>query len=139
MWICPNCGEKNRDDYRFCVSCGAPAEMQGTVRIERKAGPAAPAKRPVWPWILLGCVLLLVVAELLYLVLSGSGKKPDPTPTPTQQVVIVTPSPEPTPGPIIITTPTPPSWTAGTCSSCAAPWTPSSRTMCAAAGTTWSI
>ena len=107
MWICPNCGEKNRDDYRFCVSCGAPAEMQGTVRIERKAGPAAPAKRPVWPWILLGCVLLLVVAELLYLVLSGSGKKPDPTPTPTQPVVMVTPSPAPTPGPVIITTPTP--------------------------------
>ena len=97
MWYCPNCGEKNQNDYRFCVNCGAPAEIQGAERIERKARPAAPAKRPVWPWILLGCVLLIVAGELLYLVLSGSDKKPDPMPTPTQTIVIVTPSPEPTP------------------------------------------
>ena len=109
MWYCPNCGEKNQNDYRFCVNCGAPAEIQGAERIERKARPAAPAKRPVWPWILLGCVLLIVAGELLYLVLSGSDKKPDPEPAPTQTIVIAAPTPTPTPNPepILITTPEP--------------------------------
>ncbi len=107
MWICPNCGTENQDDYLFCVNCGGSADPELTEGEAGFARPAGATKRPIWPWLLLSGVLLLVVAELLYLVLSGSGKKPDPTPPPTQPVIVVTPSPEPTPGPVIITTPTP--------------------------------
>ena len=72
---CPTCGENNAADAAYCIRCGAPMHPEPApppppppLAAEPPPEPMPlPAKRPWWPYILAGVVLvvLLVIALVL--------------------------------------------------------------------------
>ncbi len=124
MWICRNCGGENQDNYLFCVGCGQP---RGEDRANRRAEtPPARTGRPLWPWVLVGGLLLTVAVLLLVIVLRGADDSaaeeapwaPAPAPaaseqpvepeeTPDSQPIVIVPTEEPAPAPTPGPSPTP--------------------------------
>lgn len=121
--FCPNCGSKNPDNARFCLSCGSP------MPVEHEPVPEQSSRR-VWLWALV-CVLALTACVLgIFLLRSRSSSAPAPgaatptpavvsadtpspspaaapeSPSPTTQIVVITPAP-PTPAPATPAPPTP--------------------------------
>ncbi|MGB9176160.1 MAG: zinc-ribbon domain-containing protein [Methanoregula sp.] len=114
--ICPQCGNLNEDDKRFCTMCGnsleSPADQPGSSAIPQ-TGPVAAGAQPD-PGrlirILAGAGIAVIVIMIIFLVLTNpdmAGILPSSlfpgtahaivTPVVTSYVVIETPSPDPTP------------------------------------------
>jgi len=114
--ICPQCGNLNEDDKRFCTTCGnsfvSPADQSGSSAVPQTSPVAAGAQPDPNRLIriLAGAGIAVIVIIIIFLVLTNSGiagilpssKPPVTTPTivtpiVTSDLVIETPSPEPTP------------------------------------------
>jgi hypothetical protein len=91
--ICPQCGNQNGDDTKFCTSCGS-------ALVASTGNPAASG-------IFVGAVIvaiIAIIAALVFLQVSGTYRifpaapvvTPQITPAVTSYVVVETPSPEPT-------------------------------------------
>lgn len=65
MKICRNCGNKLKDDARFCTSCGARVEMEAPQQV------VPPKKKSIAPWIalIIGLFILLIVLICIAVVL----------------------------------------------------------------------
>ena len=87
---CPNCGNDNPDDYKFCIHCGVPHAPVAPEEIELKSAAESPARLPArqeqpshglfkQKWfiaVLIGvvllCCLVVVAAAALVLVKNGT-------------------------------------------------------------------
>jgi hypothetical protein len=116
--ICPQCGNLNDDDKRFCTTCGnsliSPADQSGSSAVPQ-TGPVEAGAQPDpnrLIRILAGAGIAIIVIIILFSLLTNPGiagilpsSKPPVTthtigsPTVTSDVVRKTPSPEPTPAP----------------------------------------
>jgi hypothetical protein len=74
MMPCPECTEPNPVTARICIRCGADLHPAPVVIVPAPlpppplpAPPAPAPKRVIWPWVLLGCVAVALIALLVIL------------------------------------------------------------------------
>lgn len=80
MWKCSACGNENKDEYRFCLSCGNPRPSKTVKRPEEKKAPSRKSRKSgVVTAVLLIISLLLILAIVALIVFFPklSGKQYD--------------------------------------------------------------
>ncbi|MBR5421482.1 MAG: zinc-ribbon domain-containing protein [Lachnospiraceae bacterium] len=63
--FCPKCGTQLSDNESFCYNCGVPLSVNGA------------AKKKIWPLILIGSVVALLLAGVLVWFIAFGDRKDD--------------------------------------------------------------
>lgn len=81
MWKCSACGNENKDEYRYCLSCGEPRPVKAEKRpAEKKESGRKSRKRSAVTAVLLilSALMILAVLALIFFPPVSNGKTSDP-------------------------------------------------------------